>query len=100
MIDHFRRRAADPVQSGDDDLLTAPSEQDVERVVAARQELATVERALQELPALERLALMLVDVEGLDREDSCNALQVTPTHLRVLLHRGRNRLRRKLEHDR
>jgi RNA polymerase sigma-70 factor (ECF subfamily) len=99
VIDHFRRR---PPESGDNDpaLLAAPSAEDVERVVAARQELALVDRALAELPELERLALMLVDVEGVEREECCNALGVTATHLRVLLHRGRNRLRRMLERDR
>lgn len=101
VIDHFRRTATRPVdRDAEVDLLQAPSSQNVERVVAARQELAAVERALQELPELERLALMMVDVEGVDREDSCRALGVTATHLRVLLHRGRNRLRRMLEHDR
>ena len=99
VIDHFRRRTLQP--SGDDPtLLAAPSPEDVERVVAARQELSAVEAALQELPELERLALLMTDVEGLPREDCCNALGVTATHLRVLLHRGRNRLRRMLEHDR
>ena len=53
-------------------------------MVAARQELTAVERALRELPELERMALLLVDVEGLDREDCCNALEVSATHLRVL----------------
>jgi RNA polymerase sigma factor (sigma-70 family) len=99
VLDHFRRRT---LQAGeeDPDLIAAPSEADVERVVAARQELSAVERALRELPELERMALLLVDVEGVERDDCCNALGVTATHLRVLLHRGRNRLRRKLEHDR
>ncbi len=101
VIDHFRRRSTRPLDEGADiDLLGTPSAEDVERVVAARQELAAVERALQELPELERVALMLVDVEGLDRKDSCRALGVTATHLRVLLHRGRHRLRRMLERDR
>lgn len=101
VIDHFRRAAKQPIdRDGGGDLLATPSSADVERVVAARQELAAVERALRELPELERLALLLVDVEGLEREDSCRALDVTATHLRVLLHRGRNRLRRMLEHDR
>jgi RNA polymerase sigma factor (sigma-70 family) len=99
VIDHFRRRAAHAVEGGDaPELLATPSEEDVERVVAARQELATVERALQTLPELERMALLLVDVEGVEREDCCHALDITATHLRVLLHRGRNRLRRMLEH--
>ncbi len=101
VMDHFRRRAARPTDDGDDAaLLATPSSEDVERVVAARQELKAVERALARLPELERLALLLADVEGLEREDCCSALEVSATHLRVLLHRGRNRLRRMLEHDR
>ncbi|HEY4185979.1 MAG TPA: sigma-70 family RNA polymerase sigma factor [Polyangia bacterium] len=101
IMDHFRRTAHQPLEGGDDaDLLATPSPEDVERVVAARRELAAVDVALQKLPARERLALMLVDVEGLEREESCRALDVTATHLRVLLHRGRNRLRRALEHGR
>ena len=100
VMDHFRRRAHLPLDGDDDaDLLVAPSDEDVERVVSAREQLSTVERALAELPALERMALLLTDVEGVDREKCCHALGVTATHLRVLLHRGRNRLRRKLEHE-
>jgi RNA polymerase sigma factor (sigma-70 family) len=99
VLDHFRRRGAHPTEGGDStELLAAPSSDDVERVVAARQELAAVERALKALPELERLALLLVDVEGMERENCCHALDVNATHLRVLLHRGRNRLRRMLEH--
>jgi RNA polymerase sigma-70 factor (ECF subfamily) len=101
VIDHFRRRTLQPSPSSDDpDLLSTPSEEDVERVVSARQELSAVERALRELPELERMALLMCDVEGVEREDCCNALGVSATHLRVLLHRGRNRLRRMLEHGR
>lgn len=101
VLDHFRRRAVRGDGDGDDpELLAAPSAHDVERVVAARQELAAVDRALAQLPRLERLALLLADVEGVEREDCCNALGVSATHLRVLLHRGRNRLRGMLEHDR
>jgi len=100
VLDHFRRRAVRGDGGDDPELLVAPSEHDVERVVAARQELAAVDRALAALPELERLALLLADVEGVDRQQCCNALGVSATHLRVLLHRGRNRLRRMLEHDR
>jgi RNA polymerase sigma-70 factor (ECF subfamily) len=101
VMDHFRRRATRPTEGLDErELLTSPSAEDVERVVAAREQLAAVERSLKRLPDLERLALLLVDVEGLDREDCCRALGVTATHLRVLIHRGRNHLRRMLEHDR
>jgi RNA polymerase sigma-70 factor (ECF subfamily) len=98
IADHFRRRSQETTD--DPALLATPSAEDVERVVAARRELATVEQALKELPDLERLALLLCDVEGMEREECCNALGVTATHLRVLLHRGRNRLRRMLERER
>jgi RNA polymerase sigma-70 factor (ECF subfamily) len=96
VMDHFRRRPPPPADDAAD-LLHAPSEADVERVVAARQQLHAVERALGRLPELERLVLLLIEVEGVAREDCCSALSITPTHLRVLLHRGRNRLRRMLE---
>jgi RNA polymerase sigma factor (sigma-70 family) len=98
VVDHLRRRRGRLAEGGDDaDLLEAPSAEDVERVVSARQELAAVERALLQLPERERLALLLLDVEGVDRAEVCNALEVSATHLRVLVHRGRNRLRRILE---
>lgn len=98
VTDHLRRRARSRSEGGDDErFLAAPSPEDVERVVMARQQLGAVERALRDLPERERLSLLLVDVEGLDRDQACNALGVSATHLRVLLHRGRNRLRKALE---
>jgi RNA polymerase sigma factor (sigma-70 family) len=101
ITDHVRRaavRGAGRFEGEDDpELVATPSAEDVERVVIARQELTAVDRALGQLPDRERLALLLVDVEGTDRDEACNALGVGATHLRVLLHRGRNRLRRILE---
>src|SRR5437867_1380040 len=52
VADHFRLRSAQPEGADDPALLATPSAEDVERVVAARQELATVERALKALPDL------------------------------------------------
>jgi RNA polymerase sigma-70 factor (ECF subfamily) len=100
LIDHRRRTGVRKEDGGDDaNLLRAPSEDDVERVAMARQRLLAVEHGLRALPEQEPLALLLVDVEELDRSEACNALGVTATHLRVLLHRGRNHLRRMLEED-
>lgn len=97
LLDHFRARASAQEVAGDDEaLLETASPDDVERTVMARQELGRVERALGQLPGRERLALVLTDIEGLEREAVCHALDVTPTHLRVILHRARNRLRRLL----
>jgi RNA polymerase sigma factor (sigma-70 family) len=100
ITDH-RRRCGVRKEDREDDaaLRAAPSSEDIERVVMARQQLAAVERGLQALPERERLALLLLDVEEVDRTEVCNALGVSATHLRVLLHRGRNRLRRMLEED-
>ncbi len=101
VTDHRRRAGVRKEEEHDEDsFLAAPSGEDVERVAMARQELGLVERGLQALPERERLALLLLDVEGVDRDQACNALGVTATHLRVLVHRGRNRLRRMLEDDR
>jgi RNA polymerase sigma factor (sigma-70 family) len=99
-MDHFRRAGADRRAESDVEALhSTPSPDDVERTVMARQTLARVEAALQEVPERERLAMLMVDVEGLERDVVCHALDVTATHLRVLLHRGRNRVRRRLQHD-
>jgi RNA polymerase sigma factor (sigma-70 family) len=99
LTDHRRRSRVRNEDGNDESLLAAPSAEDVERVVEARQRLAAVERGLRALPERERLAVLLLDGEELDRTEACNALGVSATHLRVLLHRGRNRLRRMLEED-
>jgi RNA polymerase sigma-70 factor (ECF subfamily) len=62
-----------------------------------RKALEVVERSLAKLTELERMAVLLVDVERLDRTDARNVMGVEPTHLRVLLHRARHKLRRALE---
>lgn len=100
ILDHFRRARVREGEGAEDvELLSTPSHESVERALMAKQELRLVERALAELPERERLALLLVDVEGVDRDECCRVLEVQATHLRVLLHRGRNRLRKALEND-
>jgi RNA polymerase sigma-70 factor (ECF subfamily) len=37
------------------------------------------------------------DVEGWSAEEVCNAMQISESNQRVLLHRGRSRVRRALE---
>ena len=56
-----------------------------------------IRQALEKLPEAQRLVVTLRDVEGLDSAEVCNALEVTETNQRVLLHRGRARLREALE---
>jgi RNA polymerase sigma-70 factor (ECF subfamily) len=49
--------------------------------------------ALAGLPERQRLVVSLRDVEGLSSEEVCELLDLSPGNERVLLHRGRSRLR-------
>jgi len=68
----------------------------VERMVAP--ELAgQIQRLIEELPQAQREVVTLRDVEGLSSAEVCSILDLTETNQRVLLHRGRSRIRRELE---
>ena len=54
-------------------------------------------KALDELPPLQREVVTLRDVEGLNSSEVCTLLNITEGNQRVLLHRGRSRLRQALE---
>jgi RNA polymerase sigma-70 factor (ECF subfamily) len=49
--------------------------------------------ALGELPERQRAVVELRDVHGFDAQEVCELLDLTPANQRVLLHRGRARLR-------
>jgi RNA polymerase sigma-70 factor (ECF subfamily) len=53
--------------------------------------------ALAELPERQRLIVGLRDIEGASGEEVCELLQISQENQRVLLHRGRSRLRAALE---
>src|SRR5262249_40007838 len=59
--------------------------------------LLTVESALDELPATQRQVVTLRDVEGLSSEEVCSLLGISEGNQRVLLHRGRSKVRAALE---
>jgi len=56
-----------------------------------------IEDVLAELPGRQREVLLLRDVEGLSSQEVCEALDISEGNQRVLLHRGRSRLREALE---
>jgi RNA polymerase sigma-70 factor (ECF subfamily) len=56
-----------------------------------------VEEAIEQLPPAQRAVISLRDVEGWPSEDVCNALDVSETNQRVLLHRARSKVRAALE---
>ncbi|HUO72246.1 MAG TPA: sigma-70 family RNA polymerase sigma factor [Solirubrobacteraceae bacterium] len=53
--------------------------------------------ALAELPERQRLIVALRDIEGMSAEEVCTMLNLSQENQRVLLHRGRSRLRAALE---
>lgn len=68
-----------------------------EAAVLRREACAQIERELASLPATQATIVMLRDVEGWDADEVCAALEITEANQRVLLHRGRARLRAALE---
>jgi RNA polymerase sigma-70 factor (ECF subfamily) len=67
-----------------------------DRIVAASWSQCLSE-ALDNLPSQQREVVVLRDVEGLAGAEVCNLLGLTEANQRVLLHRGRSRLRSALE---
>jgi RNA polymerase sigma-70 factor, ECF subfamily len=62
-----------------------------------RETLAVLRRALEDLPRAQQLVVALRDVHGWPAADVCGALELSEANQRVLLHRGRSRLRGVLE---
>ena len=75
----------------------APREYDPEQTVNDIRFLERLSDELSELPENQRSVVMMRDVEGLNTIEVARALEISEVHVRVLLHRGRARLRLKLE---
>jgi RNA polymerase sigma-70 factor, ECF subfamily len=59
----------------------------------SKETLAQVHAAIAELPSAQRMVITLRDLEGWPSAEVCNALDITETNQRVLLHRARARVR-------
>ncbi len=59
--------------------------------------LPALKVALEDLPPRQREVVMLRDVEGLSNDEACAVLDISVGNQRILLHRGRARLRAILE---
>src|SRR5205807_7716447 len=64
-----------------------------ERRLLALEARERLRAALQELPIRQRVVVAMRDVEGISSDDVCALLGLSPENQRVLLHRGRARLR-------
>ncbi len=68
-----------------------------ESLVLRKEAREAIERELGTLPEAQRTVVVLRDLEGWSSEEVCNVLEISETNQRVLLHRGRQRLRSALE---
>jgi RNA polymerase sigma-70 factor (ECF subfamily) len=57
----------------------------------------SIRSSLENLPENQRQVVTLRDIEGLDSKEVCQLLEISEVNQRVLLHRGRSRLRSDLE---
>jgi RNA polymerase sigma-70 factor (ECF subfamily) len=78
----------------------APPEQwieDVDDRLRAGKMAHRIRSAIEDLPSRQREVVTLRDVEGLSSDEVCHVLEITDGNQRVLLHRGRSRVRQVLE---
>jgi RNA polymerase sigma-70 factor (ECF subfamily) len=68
-----------------------------EDALIAAETQALVAEAIEALPPAQRAVISLRDVEGWSSEEVRNALELSETNQRVLLHRARSKVRRALE---
>lgn len=78
------------------DPLDVWTEESDERLDAASL-LPALKSALETLPPRQRQIVLLRDVEGLSHDEACDVLGISIGNQRILLHRGRTRLREILE---
>jgi RNA polymerase sigma-70 factor (ECF subfamily) len=72
-------------------------EQTPEQRLLAGETTTTIQAAARRLPEGQRTVFLLRDVEGWSTEEVCQALSISASNQRVLLHRARNSLRLVLE---
>lgn len=72
-------------------------EADPEDLLMTREIVGCLEEAIASLPPNQRSVVTLRDLEGVDAAEVCNILEISETNQRVLLHRGRTKVRAMLE---
>jgi RNA polymerase sigma-70 factor (ECF subfamily) len=68
-----------------------------EEQLVRRETGAVLRQAIDALPPVQRTVITLRDVDGCTSAEVCNALGISETNQRVLLHRARSRVRRAVE---
>ncbi len=94
--------AVDPARFGSDGAWVDPPTpwpDDIDDRVSATALADRVRAYLAELPEQQRQVVTLRDIEGLDAPEVCQLLEISEANQRVLLHRGRARIRRMLDDE-
>ena len=97
-VDPLRfRSASDPLAPGH--WASPPTEwgDSPEERLLAGETRGLIRAAIAELPPSQREVITLRDIEGWTSGEVCNALAISETNQRVLLHRARSKVRRALE---
>jgi RNA polymerase sigma-70 factor, ECF subfamily len=71
--------------------------EEVENRIEASKLAGFIRTAVADLPDRQRQVVTLRDIEGLTSEEVCGVLEISEGNQRVLLHRGRSRLRQAVE---
>jgi RNA polymerase sigma-70 factor, ECF subfamily len=87
----------DPRQPGAWAAPPVPWDEKPESTLLAKETLAGIGAAIDALPPAQREVITLRDVEGWSATEVCNALDISETNQRVLLHRARARVRQACE---
>ena len=74
------------------------TEESDDRLEAATR-VPILKSGLNDLPPRQREVVVLRDVEGLSSDEACAVLGISPGNQRILLHRGRTRLREILDSE-
>jgi len=69
-----------------------------EALLSAEELKDCIEKNLQKLPENQLAALRLRDSAGLSMDELCNILEVSPSNVRVLLHRARDKVLKVIDH--
>jgi RNA polymerase sigma-70 factor, ECF subfamily len=68
-----------------------------ESQLLSHEAMDVIDREIDRLPPAQRAVITMRDVQGFTAEEVCNALDLTETNQRVLLHRARAKVRSALE---
>jgi RNA polymerase sigma-70 factor (ECF subfamily) len=97
VVDPDRFRPAGTPGAGSWASPPVPWDEEPETSLSAGETLDAVRRAIATLPPGQQMVIILRDLEGWRADEVCNALDLSETNQRVLLHRARSKVRTALE---